>query len=64
MNKLTTNMNDDGKYECFHFLPLFCKEKIKVCLIIDLLAAPSVELYLSHLSLYSHSTSGAEEGRH
>ena len=44
MNKLTTNMNDDGKYECFHFLPLFCKEKIKVRLIIDLLAAPSVKL--------------------
>ena len=64
MNKLATNMNDDGKYECFHFLPLFCKEKIKVRLIIDLLAAPSVEFCLSHLSLYLHNASGAEEGRH
>ena len=61
MNKLATNMNNDGKYECFHFLSLFCK-KIKVCLIIELLAAPSVEHCLSHLSFYSHT--GAEEGRH
>ena len=56
MNKSATNMNDDGSAENMNVFisVVVLKTQIKVCLIIDLLAAPSVELYLSHLSLYPH----------